>query len=689
MSQQQQQMQHEQSVPTAPYPPMNLRYAPPGTQSLASLKSSLSSSPHYTANFRSNSEGGGPGSALSSRAGDTTTGEASGDDVSSISRPLAEVSKIGRASPYASQIQMCPSLNDTVACINCASPYLSRDLLLSAPQTPLRNRKSGPILLDLRRIELATATSNEEEVEFFTTRTVGLSRGNPSLGTSVASTCLDLPTVNALAYQGGENGQQTAPVAGATGLTTGALCIHAFGDELDEDGLITSSIEYYHTPRHHRQASAVAWRPTNLNHVAIGLLGSGSGQGPQQGAPAPRRGGTGVRAGGDREFCCFLWDIEAQQASAKRNATPMSKLSHNAAVASLAWLLDGQTLAVGSQSKNIQLYDMRVSGTNVPPISANAHYFGVHGIQVHPFKPEILATFSRAIGEPVKLWDVRRMDKVVSEIKLAPTKAMDSPLKQNSSSMVSCIRWSTLEPGLLSVAIGDSVHDYDTSLGSRPALIRVNHTKQAQPIVAMALYEGQRHRKNDETTPVSRIVETLYPHRMLAVLGDRKIHDMPKHTNAPIAISRRDGRLVHALGRTLWIGPTNNGPTAMESLQIQNGEDISATMMRRARCLHLARYSMDTASNIKMLSEEKFVLDPATYASATRYSLLRLWSWIERVEALSADAEETEEYTLWPARGLVDAGIWRLLRMDEGEWNDELGFSESLSCTTYDSQARR
>jgi WD40 repeat protein len=114
-------------------------------------------------------------------------------------------------------------------------------------------------------------------------------------------------------------------------------------------------------------------------------LGSSSASGPQQGS-GPRR-GTNIRAGGDREFCCFLWDIEAQQSANKRNALPVSKLSHNAPVASLAWVLDGQTLAVGSQSRNIQLYDMRVSTNNVPPISAHAHSFGVHGIEVDPNKP--------------------------------------------------------------------------------------------------------------------------------------------------------------------------------------------------------------------------------------------------------------------------------------------------------------
>jgi hypothetical protein len=366
----------------------------------------------------------------------------------------------------------------------------------------------------------------------------------------------------------------------------------------------------------------------------------------------------------------------------------MTKLSHNAAVSSLAWLLDGQTLVVGGQSRNIQLYDMRVSGTNAPPISAHAHSMGVDGIQVDPHRPHFLATFSRTEGEPVKLWDVRRMDSVVSEIKVAPPTTGKTFLSQPP--VVSSIKWSTLESGTLSVAIGDSVQDYDTSSGSRPVLVRVNYAQDGQSIVDLALYEGQKQHRESIQSQSSRLIEVLYPRRMLAVLGDRTVCDMAKHTNSPVAISRRDGRLVHACGRTLWVGSTNEGPCAMESLKMRAGEDISATMMRRARCLYVARYSMNTASNIKMLSEEQ-PIGEAIESSALRYALLRLWSWIDRVEALSNDSENLEDMdAIWPAnKGLVDAGIWRLLRMDEGDSIDEMNISESLSCNTYDSQARR
>jgi hypothetical protein len=132
----------------------------------------------------------------------------------------------------------------------------------------------------------------------------------------------------------------------------------------------------------------------------------------------------------------------------------------------------------------------------------------------------------------------------------------------------------------------------------------------------------------------------------------------------------------------------------MESLQIHKDEDISATMMRRARCLHVAKYSMNTSSNIKMLAEDGIlaVESPQDGLSPTRAALLRLWSWIDRVEELCSDIDEAwDDGLLFTPRGLVDAGAWQLLRMDFDDGNDKdvESFSEALACPTYGSSGRR
>lgn len=676
---------------------------------------------------------------------------------------------------YSSQVMFCPGWHDIVATINCVSPArggggpggfsrspdnnstgtrktfpraassTSLDELGSGRQT----RKAGPVMLELRRVVLVNEAFHPpgdsrgyhrrpdrnggsddddgdfaDDQRFFATRTVAVSRGNPSLGTSVSSTCLDVPPVQT--YDANR-------LLAATGTTTGALCIHQFdegsgvppgGDGYDGDdlpGAFSASIEYFHTQRHHhRQASAVAWRPAvgSNSHVALGLVGT-----TPVGTVAQknhRMANTGTRTGGDREFCCFVWDV----VDSKRAASPLTKLALNSPVASLAWMMDGQTLAVGGHQRTVQLYDMRSPGGNVPPLSAHAHESGVHGIHVDPHRPYLMATFCRAVGEPVKLFDVRRMDSAVSEIKIAgthyhhhlgvvpPPSAGNAPsllgsARKTYQACVEAVQWNLLEPGVLTIATTDSVQDYDTSSGSRPSLVRVGRCKRGSAVKGIALYRGREGRANTggrkgrRDDQSDRMLSMLYPHRVLAVLDDRSIQDMSKATSAPLAISHRDGRVVHALGPHVWTGAARpgGGPAAMDGTTGRSaGDDVSAVMMRRARYHQAMSYSMSPESNVKMLSKENATTSDENAESVLlNYgdrALLRLWSWIDRVELLSfQDLVDVEDDQTWVGKSLLEAGVFQLLGMDveqsETHAGDEAFFSEIFLCNKYHSPGRR
>jgi hypothetical protein len=767
------------------------------------MRSSLTSTPQYVASsgtstgFHRHSTSDNVGMNRDAGVPDGSVGM----DSSTARRPATTGSVVQGISTNTptrhavSRVQFChPNI---VACINCqpsslpsagwGNPSMAtmslQDLNLDnsygAPTPPRVNRKLGPILLDLRELVASQhhvspdQRPSTEIPSLFTTRTITLSRGNPSLGTSVSSTCLDVSSFLPSATFSSSYTHRPSPCA--TGLTTGALCIHTFAEADDGDGAnsLTSSIEYFHTPRHHRQATAVSWRRHNSRHVAVGLVSSAmagatpmamssthhmsvnmnmnmnlpamnarvrGGPNANPAATAARGGGGsggsgGGGGGGDREFCCFLWDIEHQASAAggpnsatgakRTNTSPLFKLSHNAGVASLAWLLEGgQTLAVGGQQRNIQLYDLRVSGTSsaTPPISAFGHNSGVHGIEVDPCRPYQFATFSRAAEEPVKIWDARRMDSVVSEIKIdgilhaagsqstTVSSIASSTDAATKSATVSALRWSSTEAGVLSVAVGNVVLDYDTS--SRPVLSRVSRSKGR--ILDVALYPSSfssDYGSNVEGSPVRRtkllpqqastataaqmndmaLIRELYPHRMLVILADRCVQDMAKHTIAPLDVSRRDGRVVHALGKDLFFGSTQLGPLAMESMQIRPDVDISATMMRRARCVQTARYSMATTSNIQLLAEE-MPLDPL---SVERDALLRLWTWIDRMESLcSASHEEManmEDGAFWWMKGFDETGVWKLLDLEDENQRcpDIVVRSDSLACDVFDSAVRR
>jgi WD40 repeat protein len=199
--------------------------------------------------------------------------------------------------------------------------------------------------------------------------------------------------------------------------------------------------------------------------------------------------------------------------------------------------------------RNFHLYDLRISGTTASPISTWAHTEAVNGIEADPQRPEIFATFGRTPSEPVKLWDIKRMDSPVGEIK--------------TSGIVSAMQWSHLYPGMLSVALGDTVQHYDTTASlSRPVLTRVNHTES--PVLDLALYPGpsntiSKQPPKEAMSSDRQLVRELCKNRMLVVLGDRTVRDMPNDTAAPLVISRRDGRIAHAFCGALWIRSSSDG----------------------------------------------------------------------------------------------------------------------------------
>ena len=185
----------------------------------------------------------------------------------------------------------------------------------------------------------------------------------------------------------------------------------------------------------------------------------------------------------------------------------------------------------------------------------------------------------------------------------------------------------------------------------------------------------------------------------------------------------------------------------MEGKRLLVMEDISAKMMRRARCLHSQRYSTDALANVKTLESEKEELlsqrrqhalhqhdqnlEPVFDAVLSDQNLepvfdavlsdinqlIRLWRWVSLVEDLCREQQDREENITsnnssmnfssshsgfaseeptWAARDMRDAGILKLLRMsskdgpdDNINWMDSKSTSEVLFCDEFDSPMRR
>jgi len=671
-------------------------------------------------------------------------------------------SSITRVPP--ARVAFVPNTKDLYGAINCADgtsnvtePAANNDV------NKVSNRlKPSPPLLEIRKIKYSAYLPSENQKETlspwspFEHETILVSRGIPG---SVTSTCLDFAK------------SSSSTIRCATGLTSGALAIHSVSNiyahsinsNVDESNLDlpTSTVTHY-APRQQRPSSSVAWRPStsggnSKNLVAIGLVGSGSPSSTTsstsiskstsaRGLPVgsasslASRGGSSVGTissggsttlggsvgAGDRDFGCLVWDIEAQSSSVSGAGTvrgknvsaggrgspppsvgkgvpiksPVHRYAHNCGVESLSWLMDGQLLAVGCQRRNVQLYDLRVSGTNASPISVFAHTDAVSGIVPDECCPTktVFATFGRNVGEPVKIWDSRMMESTLGEIRVPTQHGVG----------ISSVAWSNERAGELAIASGDSIRTFYTRApGSRALPVNVSYVGSGDEELNLQCLAFQPQ------SDASKERFGFYPHRILTVSSRGEVSIIPESQVAPIAISRRDGRIAHALGDIVWVGATTEGPSAMEGDVAFANEDVSSRMMRRAICLHDAKYSTDARNNVKMLeeemeqlfaqrrlqlSQEKSQKSAEGFIEASRNveQLIHSWRWIALIEYLSSEqkGEETSE-DFWPAKGLIDAGIMKLLRMSSREAADDSSLADNKSksvtlfCDVYDSPLRR
>ncbi len=370
---------------------------------------------------------------------------------------------------------------------------------------------------------------------------------------------------------------------------------------------------------------------------------------------------------------------------------PLYKLARNSSVASLSWVPDSQKLAIGNnqsqQGKNLHIHDLGMSG--LPVISTFAHDNAVNGIEFDPHKSYALATFSRGLAEPVKLWDVRKMDSCVSEIKTHATQSKSSSTSgRELPSFVSGIAWDPCCEGMLTIATGNDLKFYNTRINlSRPILSRLLHMDEPAQCIA---YPSKRGDHSLENEPIS-----CTPQRMIAVYNDGKVTDLPTQQVSPLALSCRDGRVANALGSYLCLGSTSDGPSAMEKVTFDPSEDISTTMMRRARCLHVNRYSTDAKVNLQMLDSEQeaflkandtgIQLNSQETHLASFEHLHLLWSWIKRVETLCFrnNMENLIDEGFWPAKTLLDSGVLGILRLDVHDIDRVTTFETSLKSEVF------
>ena len=385
---------------------------------------------------------------------------------------------------------------------------------------------------------------------------------------------------------------------------------------------------------------------------------------------------------------------------------------------------------MGTQNGFIQLYDIRMDGTmSTDPSKRMTHDFKAHndggpvlGMAVDPSgnsfasyhtllksKEEETTTSAQSV---VKIWDSRKPTTPISVIPI--------------NDLVADIGFE--KSGVLGVASGSAVNYWhiDTATKKSAASTSLLRTINAREnIMAMAFRpqhpQGSLERRMEQVNlraPESLREESLISRTQMLIVEKPKrlVRNLCLSETSPIAVSNRDGRIIHSIGSVTLAGNSVNGmsdieleiimyeimltfsfpilsligPSVMESPEPFSDEDISATMLRRARCDRTHYYSTKARSNIEMLKAED-----DSFQSLNKRQLCRMWSWIERIEKLSSIDLSNSERQYWPTRGLQDSGVLRLLRLEQNKsglkLEDKASSIESdlFSYRVYDSEQRR
>lgn len=181
-----------------------------------------------------------------------------------------------------------------------------------------------------------------------------------------------------------------------------------------------------------------------------------------------------------------VWDIETCKPTVKLADEPITSLS---------WIsTNPHLLALGAPQGWVKIYDIRktnvsniVGNNNSPDMSIIAHGHSrtkvVKGIRGDPRNDYLIATFSDSIGEFVKVWDLRFVEKANTKLS---TQTTINPYCGVYDQMVLDIAWSSERQNTMAVALSrcKSIGCFDTA---RPLSSEADGTN-SEPITKTPLY---------------------------------------------------------------------------------------------------------------------------------------------------------------------------------------------------------
>ncbi|KAI9908639.1 hypothetical protein PsorP6_016417 [Peronosclerospora sorghi] len=452
---------------------------------------------------------------------------------------------------------------------------------------------------------------------------------------------------------------ETKPLVIATGAGSGKVVLSDFDDP-------RARVMGEFLPKYTRPCHAVAWNPSLPHQLAAGFdkvrsdfctlvwdLNTSHGVGgsapgmtkssssssgnlddrpgdPSAGlerALTNRKGGTtgvntaslGIGAGSNALFAT--------------DSKPVHELANSEATMALSWVpLQPTCLATGTGFKWLRVYDLRTKGSS-SPMSVVAHHKAVLGVVFDQHRPHMLATYSDAPQEPVKVWDLRQLESASGPV---------LSLYQTSKNLAQ-VSWCPSKPGILVTASTEekwvslwdvTKHESASSTLKKP--FRRRYT--SEPLTAFSWQhvnapsrpprasKGETHR----TAPNEHLTAAAFPNRLLTASITGELEDISVHDAMPLSLSSH-GAVAFGCGKLLFggsIGGTGLGTSAEMRLVLEEDvgldalgdQDISNDMYKLAK----QGYATILAANLKLFHE----------TTSRGRELRHLWLWVDQVETL-------------------------------------------------------
>lgn len=309
---------------------------------------------------------------------------------------------------------------------------------------------------------------------------------------------------------------------------------------------------------------------------------------------------------------------------------PVHELSNSEATVALSWVpLQPSCLAVGTGFKWLRIYDLRATMNGAAPLSVVAHNKAVLGVVFDRHRPHVLATYTDSPQEPIKVWDIRRLDT-----NLGPLVSLHA-----SSKTLAQVSWCPTKAGILATASVEerylslwdvSKHDAVGPNGAMQIKKPFKRRYTSEPLTAFSWQCVQqtpssmsRRRDKNGSAAHARLAAAAFPNRLLTASVSGGIEDISMHDSLPISLSPT-GSLAFSCGQLLFSGSaiSDRSGTRHSSRQPAAEEDIAPEMLRLAK----ARYSMVVEKNLRLVT----VPNP----SPRQRQLRSLWQWVHQVEAL-------------------------------------------------------